>query len=90
MRVVQEAMTGKKVLLFSTFIWFLDCLLKPRWRPLEASLAAIGSQAESILDCIEDEEESGRPKPIDIDYLLANVIPPVLSVSGMYYDADTY
>ncbi|KAH9486456.1 Importin-9 [Psilocybe cubensis] len=49
------------------------------WRPLEAALAAVGSQAESVLDCIEDEQESGNPKPIDIDYLLANVIPPVLS-----------
>lgn len=53
-----------------------------RWRPLEAALAAAGSQSESILDYIEDEQESGRPKPIDIDYLLANVIPPILSVGG--------
>ncbi|KAF8963883.1 armadillo-type protein [Flammula alnicola] len=51
------------------------------WKPLEAALAAIGSQSESILDCIEDEQESGRSKPIDIDYLLANIIPPILSAS---------
>ncbi|KAJ3506346.1 hypothetical protein NLJ89_g6919 [Agrocybe chaxingu] len=51
------------------------------WRPLEAGLAAIGSQAESVLDCIEDEQESGRQKPIDIDSLLSNVIPPILGVS---------
>ncbi|KDR85511.1 hypothetical protein GALMADRAFT_52743 [Galerina marginata CBS 339.88] len=50
------------------------------WRPLEAALAAVGSQAESVLDCIEDEQESGRTKPIDIDYFLANVIPPILSL----------
>ncbi|KIM47710.1 hypothetical protein M413DRAFT_62252 [Hebeloma cylindrosporum] len=49
------------------------------WRPLEAALAAAGSQSESILDYIEDEQESGRPKPIDIDYLLVNIIPPILS-----------
>lgn len=53
-----------------------------RWRPLEATLAAIGSQSESVLDCIEDETDSGRPKPLDIDYLLATVIPPILSLSG--------
>ncbi|PPQ86958.1 hypothetical protein CVT25_009780 [Psilocybe cyanescens] len=52
------------------------------WRPLEAALAAVGSQAESVLDCIEDEQESGHPRPIDVDYLLANVIPPVLGQSG--------
>ncbi|KAF8913175.1 armadillo-type protein [Gymnopilus junonius] len=51
------------------------------WRPLEAALAAVGSQAESVLDCIEDEQESGQPKPIDIDYLLASVIPSILSLS---------
>jgi len=53
-----------------------------RWRPLEGALAALGSQAEAVLDGIEDEQESGRPKPIDIDSLLVNVIPPILSASG--------
>jgi hypothetical protein len=53
-----------------------------RWRPLEAALAAIGSQAEAVLDCIEDEVDSGRSKPIDIEYLLAEVIPSVLTLSG--------
>ncbi|KAG6911255.1 hypothetical protein DXG01_002093 [Tephrocybe rancida] len=51
------------------------------WRPLEATLAAVGSQAEAILDCIEDEEDSGRQKPIDIEYLLSNVIPSILTLS---------
>ncbi|KAF8167572.1 armadillo-type protein [Crassisporium funariophilum] len=51
------------------------------WRPLEAALAAIGSQAESVLDCIEDEQDSGRSKPIDIDFLLTNVIPSILGTS---------
>jgi len=53
-----------------------------QWRPLEAALAAIGSQSESILDCIEDEEASGRTAPINIEYLLANIIPPILGASG--------
>ena len=26
------------------------------WRPLEAGLAAVGSQSETILECIEDED----------------------------------
>lgn len=56
-----------------------------RWRPLEAALAAIGSQSESILDCIEDEQESGRTAPIDIEYLLVNIVPPILSASGRLF-----
>ena len=49
---------------------------------MEAALAAIGSLSESILDCIEDEQASGRTAPIDIEYLLANIIPPILGASG--------
>ncbi|KAF8870248.1 ARM repeat-containing protein [Mucidula mucida] len=50
------------------------------WRPLEAALASIGSQAESIEDCLEDEEDSERPKPIDIESLLGGIIPTVLTL----------
>ncbi|KAF6754194.1 armadillo-type protein [Ephemerocybe angulata] len=50
------------------------------WRPLEAGLAAVGSQSETILDCIEDEEAGGNDKPIDIDYILLNVIPSILTL----------
>lgn len=46
-------------------------------------MAAIGSQAEAILDCVEDEQDSGREKPIDVEYLLSNVIPSILGLSGM-------
>ncbi|KAF9225273.1 ARM repeat-containing protein [Gyrodon lividus] len=49
------------------------------WKPLEAALAAVGSQAEDILECIEDEQESNRQKPVDIEQLLANVIPTLLN-----------
>ena len=52
---------------------------------MEAALAAIGSQSESILDCIEDEQASGRTAPIDIEYLLANIIPPILGASGRVF-----
>ncbi|OBZ68625.1 Importin-9 [Grifola frondosa] len=51
------------------------------WRPLEAALAAIGAQAEAILECIEDEQDSGRASPIDVESLLANVIPNLLGLS---------
>jgi hypothetical protein len=54
-----------------------------RWRPLEAALAAIGSQAEAVQDCVEDEQDAGRPKPIDIEFLLSDIIPAVLNLSGL-------
>ncbi|KIK67465.1 hypothetical protein GYMLUDRAFT_69648 [Collybiopsis luxurians FD-317 M1] len=54
---------------------------KDWWRPLEAALTAVGSQAETIQECIDDEQESGRPKPIDIEYLLSDVIPTILGQS---------
>ena len=34
------------------------------------------------MDCIEDELESGRDKPIDIEYILRDIVPSVLSLSG--------
>ncbi|KAF9260865.1 ARM repeat-containing protein [Marasmius fiardii PR-910] len=52
------------------------------WRPLEAALAAVGSQADTIQECIEDEQESGRNRPIDIESLLTNVIPSILGQSA--------
>ncbi|KAH0591342.1 hypothetical protein H2248_001421 [Termitomyces sp. 'cryptogamus'] len=48
------------------------------WRPLEAALAAVGSQAVAVLEYIEDEEDSGQQKPIDIEYLLSDIIPSIL------------
>ncbi|KAF8131585.1 armadillo-type protein [Boletus edulis] len=51
------------------------------WKPLEAGLAAIGSQAEDILECIEDEQDSSRQKPLDVEQLLANVIPSLLHLT---------
>ncbi|KAF7307222.1 ARM repeat-containing protein [Mycena indigotica] len=51
------------------------------WKPLEAGLAAIGSQAEAVEECVEDEQDAGRPKPIDIELLLSDIIPSVLSLS---------
>ncbi|KAJ7161233.1 armadillo-type protein [Mycena crocata] len=51
------------------------------WRPLEAALAAIGSQAEAVQDCVEDEQDAGRAKPIDIEFLLSDIVPSVLNLS---------
>jgi hypothetical protein len=44
----------------------------------------MGSQAQAVLDCIEDEEDSDRGKPIDIEYILSNVVPSVLSLTGTF------
>ncbi|KAA1471630.1 ARM repeat-containing protein [Dentipellis sp. KUC8613] len=51
------------------------------WRPLEGLLAVLGSQAEAILECLEDEKESGRAAPLNIGYLLSEVIPSLLRLS---------
>jgi hypothetical protein len=56
--------------------------LRDRWKPLEAALAAVGSQAEDIIECLEDEQESGRQKPVDIEQLLAHVVPSLLNQAG--------
>lgn len=49
---------------------------------MEGAFAAVGSHAEDILDCIDQEVESGRSKPLDIEYYLAEVIPSILAQSG--------
>ncbi|TFY55031.1 hypothetical protein EVJ58_g8505 [Rhodofomes roseus] len=51
------------------------------WRPLEAMLAAVGGQSESVLEWIDDEAASGRQAQIQIAPLLQNVIPNLLSLS---------
>ncbi|KAH8835042.1 ARM repeat-containing protein [Flagelloscypha sp. PMI_526] len=51
------------------------------WRPLEAAMASIGSQASSIQETIEDERDANRPSPIDIEHILTNVIPTVLNLT---------
>ena len=45
----------------------LRCLTQP-WAP----------RLKLYLTALEDEEESERPKPIDIEYILSNVVPSVL------------
>lgn len=51
---------------------------------MEAALTAVGSQAETIQECIDDERDSGRSTPIDIESLLTNVIPTILGQSGRF------
>jgi hypothetical protein len=76
---------GKGFRVLGTSFCFVLMLFSKRWRPLEAALAAIGSQAEAVEECIGDERASGRDKPIDIEFLLSNVVPSVLNLSGIYY-----
>ncbi len=54
----------------------------PRWRPLEAALAGVGSQAKPIEECLEDDEESKQPAPIDIQGFLTNFIPSIIGLFG--------
>ncbi|KAF8634940.1 hypothetical protein AX15_000671 [Amanita polypyramis BW_CC] len=51
------------------------------WRPLEAALASIGSQADVIHECIEEERDAGRGSPIDIESLLTNAIPSIMGLA---------
>lgn len=83
-------LTGMHLMLFveSTGTHFL--LINTRWKLLEGGLAAMGSQADTIVECIEDEEDSGRAKPIDVEYLLANVVPSILTLSGRYRGLSFY
>jgi importin-9 len=53
-----------------------------RWRPLEGAFAVLGIQSELILDISNEEHDAGHPRPIDIEYLLAQVIPSLLTLSG--------
>lgn len=56
-----------------------------RWKPLEAALAAVGSQAESVLDCVQDEQDSEREKPIDIEHFLVTAIPSILGLAREFH-----
>lgn len=56
-----------------------------RWKPLEASFTTIGSQSKDVLDCIENEEDTGRARPIDVeDSMLTSVVLSVLNQSEMH------
>jgi len=54
---------------------------------LEGALAAIGSQAESVQDCIDEEASLGNANPIDIENLLVNIIPTTLALAGIFFPA---
>ncbi|KAL5519373.1 hypothetical protein ACEPAH_1056 [Sanghuangporus vaninii] len=51
------------------------------WRPVEAVLLALGSVSEDVQDFCSNEQEVGRSKPIDIESLLSDLIPQLLSLS---------
>ena len=45
-------------------------------------MACMGSVSEGVVDYCDDEQREGKPKPIDIESLLSNVIPQLLILSG--------
>jgi hypothetical protein len=49
---------------------------------MEAVLAILGAEAVAIVECIEHETSEGRPKPFQIESLLTDVVPSLLSISG--------
>jgi hypothetical protein len=49
------------------------------WRPLEACLAALDSDA--VTEVIEDEKDANRPTPIDVELLLTKILPGLISDS---------
>jgi len=49
---------------------------------MEAVLALLGAEAVAIVECIEHETSEGRPKPFQIESLLTDVVPSLLSISG--------
>ena len=52
-------------------------------------MAAVGSQHETVLEAIEDEEAANRPKPFDVESLLANVVPSLLTLTGEIHEIAT-
>ena len=61
---------------------------------MEAALVGLGSIEEAVMDFVEDEEASNRPKPIDIASILSDTIPQLVTLSGMpclcLYHSDIY
>jgi hypothetical protein len=49
---------------------------------MEAVLALLGAEAITLVECIENEASEGRPKPFQIESLLTDVVPSLLSISG--------
>ncbi|KAG8968425.1 hypothetical protein FRC03_007367 [Tulasnella sp. 419] len=52
------------------------------WRLLEATLATLGAVSEAVLDAIDDEESDGN-KAMDIQALLIDVIPSLLTLNDL-------
>ncbi|KAF8314424.1 ARM repeat-containing protein [Clavulina sp. PMI_390] len=50
------------------------------WKPMEAILGALGAEASSLVEVVEDEVAAGRPPPLHIEALLTDVVPPILSI----------
>lgn len=55
---------------------------------MEAVLALLGAEAVTLVECIEQETSEGRPKPFQIESLLTDVVPSLLSISGKEIPTD--
>lgn len=49
---------------------------------MEAILALLGSEASALVESVEKETVEGRPPPFQIQILLTDVVPALLSISG--------
>ncbi|KAG8689246.1 hypothetical protein FRC11_003586, partial [Ceratobasidium sp. 423] len=52
-----------------------------RWKPLEALLAVLGTHSETILETLEKEELEERAKPIHIEAIIKEIVPPLASAT---------
>lgn len=52
------------------------------WKALEATLAAVGSVADSLLDMQDEEQATGIVESFDLDNLFKNVLPQLLNMTG--------
>lgn len=52
------------------------------WKALEATLAAVGSVADSLLDMQDEEQATGIVESFDFDNLFKNVLPQLLNMTG--------
>lgn len=58
-------------------IWF-------RWKPLEGILAMLGGLADDLAGVLDGDEQTGGPMKAEIQHLLQQVVPSLLSSSGAF------
>lgn len=53
------------------------------WKALEGCLAAVGAVADSLLDMLDEEKDSGIVESFDLDNLFKNVLPQLLNMTDL-------